>query len=124
MASVRHARIRTSAKVFYPSYIFGRFQSIEKIFFTNCVTCPAVRFFLYNLIYNFGHCRYNIYMDRAIWYRKIKLSEAEKAERDYYSSLTIEQKLNTMQELRETIEKFGNENRKRLRRVLKIIKQE
>ena len=65
-----------------------------------------------------------VYMDRAIWYRKLKLSEVEKAERDYYSSLTIEQKLNMMQELRETIEKFGNESRKRLRRVLKIIKQE
>lgn len=65
-----------------------------------------------------------VYMDRAIWYRKLKLSEAEKAERDYYSSLTIEQKLDMMQELRETIEKFGNESRKRLRRVLKIIKQE
>ncbi len=91
--------------------IYSSGFSQQKYFFSYiALHAHAVRFSsLYNIIYNFDHFRYNFFMDRAIWHRKIKLSEAEKAEREYYSSLTIE--------------KFENESRKRLRRVLKIIKQ-
>ncbi len=58
-----------------------------------------------------------------IWYRKIGITEAEKAEREYYSALSPEERLSIVQELRESFEKFGNESRKGLRRFLKIIKQ-
>ena len=67
---------------------------------------------------------YNEYMKlKKIEQDVMDSAEAEKAERDYYSSLTMEQRLNIMQELREMIEKFGHESRKGLRSVFKIIKQ-
>ena len=75
-------------------------------------------------IYIYQYCCYDLFVCRKIWFKKLKLSEAEKSERDYYSSLTAEEKLQVVQELREMIGKFGYESRKGLRRVLRVIKQE
>ena len=62
-------------------------------------------------------------MKSRIWIKKVRLSEADQADRDYYASLTPEQRLVIVQELREIAHKFGYEDRKRLRRVLGIVKQ-
>lgn len=62
-------------------------------------------------------------MNRKIWIKKTDLSQYEKEEKKYYASLTPEEKLSTIQELREEELKRKNEDGKRLRRVLRIIKQ-
>ena len=60
-------------------------------------------------------------MESKFWYKKVRLCEAEEVEKDYYSSLSIQERLHTVQVLREMIDKFGYENRKGLRRVFRII---
>lgn len=62
--------------------------------------------------------------DNRIWYKKISLSESALADKKYYDSLSAEQRLSIVQELREMAGKFGYESPKRLRRVFRIIKQE
>ncbi|HOL22328.1 MAG TPA: hypothetical protein PLQ41_05705 [bacterium] len=60
-----------------------------------------------------------------VWVKKSRnFSEANRFDIEYYLHMTPEQRLETVQMLREM--KFrlkGDENRKRLRRVVKIIKQ-
>jgi ABC-type multidrug transport system ATPase subunit len=62
-------------------------------------------------------------MKKRIWIKKFNLSKSEKEEAKYYPSLTPREKLSIVQKLREEELKRKNEDRKRLRRVLKIIKQ-
>ena len=62
-------------------------------------------------------------MKRKIWTKKITFSQSEEEEVKYYSSLNPQEKLSIVQELREEEIKRKNEDRKRLRRVLKIVKQ-
>lgn len=62
-------------------------------------------------------------MARKMWYKKVSFSEAEESEREYYLSLSPEERLNILQELREMNEKFGHEGRKGLRRVLRVVKR-
>ncbi|MEO0292609.1 MAG: hypothetical protein ABIN61_00100 [candidate division WOR-3 bacterium] len=62
-------------------------------------------------------------MKRTIWIKKVKLYRSEEEEAKYYSSLTPQERLSIVQELREEELKRRNEDRKGLRRVLKIIKQ-
>ncbi len=61
------------------------------------------------------------------WLKKFKsFEEAEKADIEYYSQMSSEEKWDTMQFLRDTYYKFKGgkyEKGKGLRRVLKIIKQ-
>jgi len=61
-------------------------------------------------------------MKRKIWINKVKFSDSEKIEREYYFSLTPEEKLHILQELRERIDKIRHESRKGLRRVFRVIK--
>jgi hypothetical protein len=58
-----------------------------------------------------------------MWLKKVRLSQADQADRNYYASLTPERRLEIVQELREIAYKFGYEDRKRLRRVLRVVKQ-
>ena len=58
-----------------------------------------------------------------MWFKKVRLSQADQADRNYYASLTPERRLEIVQELREIAYKFGYEDRKRLRRVLTVVKQ-
>jgi len=58
-----------------------------------------------------------------MWFKKVRLSQADQADRNYYASLTLERRLEIVQELREIAYKFGYEDRKRLRRVLTVVKQ-
>jgi hypothetical protein len=58
-----------------------------------------------------------------MWLKKVRLSQADQADRNYYASLTPERRLEIVQELREIAYKFGYEDRKRLRRVLTVVKQ-
>ncbi len=53
----------------------------------------------------------------------ITLSKSEKEDKKYYSSLNSQERLSIVQELREEELKRKNENRKGLRRVLRLIKQ-
>ena len=62
-------------------------------------------------------------MKRKIWTKKIAFSQSEEEEVKYYSSLTPQERLSIVQELREEELKKKNEDRKRLRRVFKLIKQ-
>jgi hypothetical protein len=62
-------------------------------------------------------------MKPATWFRKVRLSEAEKADRDYYASMSPERRLEIVQELREIADRLGYEDPKRLRRVLRVVKQ-
>ncbi|MBN1693867.1 hypothetical protein JW879_00520 [candidate division WOR-3 bacterium] len=62
-------------------------------------------------------------MKKKIWTKKIPLSKAKDEDIRYYSSLTPSQKLSIVQELREEESKRQNEDRKRLRRVLRLVKQ-
>ena len=39
-------------------------------------------------------------MDKKIWYKKVSFSEAEESEREYYLSLSPEERLNILQELK------------------------
>ena len=63
---------------------------------------------------------------KKIWIHKSdSFEEAEKFDRDYYLNIDAKKRLETIQRLRETY--FNNkkgikgENRKRLRRVIKIV---
>ncbi len=61
-----------------------------------------------------------------IWLNKAENFEAaERFDRDYYLKMSREQRLETVQMLREISFKMNknNENTKRLRRVVRIIKQ-
>ena len=66
---------------------------------------------------------------KQIWLRKCNsFEEAEKADLEYYMQMQPAEKLDTLQMLRESyyafnLKKGNNENRKRLRRSLKIIQQ-
>jgi hypothetical protein len=53
----------------------------------------------------------------------ITFSESEEEDEKYYSSLTSQERLSIVQELREEELKRKNEDRKGLRRVLRLIKQ-
>ena len=66
---------------------------------------------------------------RQIWFRKCSsFEEADKADLDYYMQMPPEEKLNTLQLLREsyplTNRDNKNENRKGLRRSVKIVQQQ
>jgi len=63
-------------------------------------------------------------MKRKIWTKKITFSQSEEEDVKYYSSLTPQERLSIVQELREEELKRKNEDRKRLRRVFRVIKQE
>ena len=58
-----------------------------------------------------------------MWLKKVRLSQADQTDRNYYASLTPERRLEIVQELRKIAYKFGYEDRKRLRRVLTVVKQ-
>lgn len=65
---------------------------------------------------------------KKIWVNKItSFKKAENFDRDYYFKMTAEERLETMQLLRERYSKietrYNHENRKRLRRVFTVIKQ-
>jgi hypothetical protein len=67
-------------------------------------------------------------MNKAIWINKARsFQEAERFDRSYYVQLSHDQRIEIMQELREEyFESTGlltDENGKRLRRVLRVIKQ-
>jgi len=62
-------------------------------------------------------------MKRKIWTKKITFSQSEEEDVKYYSSLTPQERLSIVQELREEELKRKNEDRKRLRRVFRVIKQ-
>lgn len=53
----------------------------------------------------------------------ITFSKSEEEDERYYSSLTPQERLSIVQELREEELKRKNEDRKELRRVFKLIKQ-
>jgi hypothetical protein len=55
--------------------------------------------------------------------KKVSFSEAEKKDIEFWRSKTPEEKLDTLQRLREIYYEFKNENRSRLQRVYRIIKQ-
>jgi len=56
--------------------------------------------------------------------RKVTFQEAEELDIQYWKTSTPEEKLDTLQVLREIYYTFKNENRTRLQRVYRIIKQE
>ncbi len=65
----------------------------------------------------------------SIWVNKAaSIQDAEKYDREYYSKMTSSERLETVQLLRETYFKIKkgswNEDRKGLRRILIITKQE
>jgi hypothetical protein len=62
-------------------------------------------------------------MKRKIWTKKITFSKSEEEDEKYYSSLTSQERLSIVQELREEELKRKNEDGKGLRRVFKVIKQ-
>lgn len=67
-------------------------------------------------------------MKRSIWIKKASnFKIAEIFDADYYSQMSSTERLETMQFLRDLHHKFiggqGNANRKRLRRVVKVIQQ-
>ena len=61
-------------------------------------------------------------MQRKKWIKKIKSSDLTEEENKYYKSLTPEERLGIVQELREQYTKINNESTKRLRRILKTVK--
>ena len=66
---------------------------------------------------------------RKIWVNKAdSFEEAEKFDENYYQAMSPEQRLETMQFLREIYTKIKRgrtgEDRKRLRRTIKIIQQQ
>lgn len=80
------------------------------------------------MLYRSGAFIYNKNMQQKIWLNKVKSFEQAKQFDDaYYLSMSPEERIETVQFLREEYLKIGkrrgHENRKRLRRVLKIIKQ-
>lgn len=60
-------------------------------------------------------------MKREFWVKKVKLNRADIEDEKYYRSLSPEERLDIVQELRERWLKINNEDRKRLRKVLRII---
>lgn len=71
---------------------------------------------------------YDFNMNTRVWVHKARSFEAaQKFERSYYQGLTGDERVETMQFLRERhFESTGfldRENRKRLRRVLRVVKQ-
>ncbi len=62
-----------------------------------------------------------------VWANKAKSFEvAERFDKDYYLRMSRKERLETVQMLREmwfNLDKSNNENRKRLRRAVRIIKQ-
>lgn len=65
-------------------------------------------------------------MKKTPWVRKTKsFGEAEEMDWNDYRSMTPSERLSILQDLREKHEKFGGvyANRKRLRRIARVIKQ-
>jgi hypothetical protein len=62
-------------------------------------------------------------MERVVHIAK-SFEEAEQWDIEQYMSMTPEQRLDLLQQLREQYYIFKNENRKRLQRVYRIIKQQ
>jgi len=60
-------------------------------------------------------------MEKTI--KKLTYEEAKKNDIEYWKSKTPEEKLDTLQSLREIYYKCKNESRKRFQRVHRIIKQ-
>ncbi len=56
-------------------------------------------------------------------FRKIKLSDSEQEDICYWKTKTPEEKLDTLQLLREIYYEFKNESRKGFQRVYRIVKQ-
>ncbi len=65
---------------------------------------------------------YNYIMEKKIWMKKVKFSQSDIEEQKYYLSLSSEERLNTLQELRDRQAKINNEDRKGLQRVLRTVK--
>jgi ribonucleotide reductase beta subunit family protein with ferritin-like domain len=61
-------------------------------------------------------------MQRKKWIKKIKSSDLTEEENKYYKSLTPEERVGIVQELREQYTKINNESTKRLRRILRTVK--
>jgi hypothetical protein len=61
-------------------------------------------------------------MQRKKWIKKIKYSDSTEEENKYYKSLTPEERVSIVQELREQYTKINNESTKRLRRILRTVK--
>jgi len=61
-------------------------------------------------------------VEKKIWMKKVKFSQSDIEEQKYYLSLSSEERLNTLQELRERWAKINNEDRKGLQRVLRTVK--
>jgi len=61
-------------------------------------------------------------MQRKKWIKKIKSSDLTEEENKYYKSLTPEERVGIVQELREQYTKINSESTKRLRRILKTVK--
>lgn len=55
--------------------------------------------------------------------RKISLEESEKKDLSYWKNKTPEEKLDSLQELRELYYELNNESRKGFQRFYRIIKQ-
>ena len=64
---------------------------------------------------------YNYYMEKTV--RIVSFQEAEELDIQYWKKATPEEKLDTLQALREIYYTFKNENRKRLQRVYRIVEQ-
>ena len=61
-------------------------------------------------------------MQRKKWIKKIKCSDLTEEENKYYKSLTPEERVSIVQELREQYTKINNEGTEGLRRILKTVK--
>jgi len=66
---------------------------------------------------------------KKIWMKKSgSFREAEEFDQEYYLKMTPEERIDTMQFLREIYYKFGKEKKRkgrtRIQKVIKIIKQE
>jgi hypothetical protein len=61
-------------------------------------------------------------MQKKKWIKKIKYSDLSEKENKYYKSLTPEERVSIIQELREQYTKINNESTKRLRRILRTVK--
>ena len=60
-------------------------------------------------------------MEKAL--KKIPLKEADKLDIEFWKSRTPEERLDTLQYLREIYFEFRNESRKRFQKVYRVIKQ-
>lgn len=69
------------------------------------------------------HSRYAEAVNPKVWVKKVPLAQAERSEQEYYASLSAEQRLEIVQQLREMIHKFGHERGKGLRRVHRVTKR-